>query len=71
MTLVEEQEQPQQQSLASIKAMQQPSQTEPESQKPDSHSQAGTATTQSAIKPQEQQQHNQQQTLYAQPNGPK
>jgi hypothetical protein len=50
--------------------MQQPSQTEPESQKPDSHSQAGTATTQSAIKPQEQQQHNQQQTLYAQPNGP-
>jgi hypothetical protein len=70
MSLVEEQEQHQQPPPIFTKATPPQSRPEPDSQKPDSHSQAGTATTQSVPKQQEQQQHNQQQTLYAQPNGP-
>ena len=69
-TLVVAPEQHRQQSPASTKVTPPRSQTEPGSQKLVTHSLAGIATTQSALRRQDQQQHSQQQTSYAPPNGP-
>ena len=69
-TLVVAPEQHRQQSPASTKVTPPRSPTELGSQKPVMNSLAGIATTQSALKQQNQQQHNQQPTSYAPPNGP-